>query len=89
MKKFLSVLILILAMSFALLSPALADQSLTLKNGFNFISFNQSLSLTAAQLKQLNASIEDVYLYSPASGSFLSAGEGTLSSLLIMTVRPL
>ncbi|HOT74809.1 MAG TPA: hypothetical protein PK467_03410, partial [Candidatus Wallbacteria bacterium] len=63
-------------------SSALAlDHTLTLKTGFNFVSFKTAISLTPSQFKALNASIEDIYLFSAAAGSFLSANEGTLSSL--------
>lgn len=76
--------ILIIIIFFASLvsfSAAEADQSLVLKSGFNFLSFTGSISLTPSQFKSLDASIEDVYLYSPAAGSFLSAGENTLTAL--------
>jgi len=56
-------------------------QTITLKPGFNFISFSASISSTPAQLKTQNPAIEDIYLFSAAAGSFLSATEGTLSTL--------
>ncbi len=56
-------------------------QTITLKPGFNFISFSTSISSTPAQLKTQNPAIEDIYLFSAAAGSFLSATEGTLSTL--------
>jgi formylglycine-generating enzyme required for sulfatase activity len=62
-------------------ASAQASQNITLKSGFNFISFSVSLTSTPAELKALNASIEDIYLFSAAAGSFLSVNEGTLTSL--------
>jgi len=56
-------------------------QTITLKPGFNFVSFTSSISLTPAQLKIQNQAVEDVYLFSAAAGSFLSANDGTLSTL--------
>jgi uncharacterized protein YjiK len=63
--------------------PVLAQtsQEITLRSGFNFLSFTTSISLTPQQFKGLNLSIEDIYLYSAAAGSFLSLNEGTLGSL--------
>ncbi|HBC74286.1 MAG TPA: hypothetical protein DC017_05385, partial [Candidatus Wallbacteria bacterium] len=71
----------VLVFSLMVFSTAGADQSLVLKNGFNFVSFTAQVSLTAQQFKALNAAIEDLYLYSPAAGSFLSVQEGTLASV--------
>ena len=71
----------VLVFSLLFFSTAGADQSMVLKNGFNFVGFTAQLSLTAAQFKALNSAIEDVYLYSPAAGSFLSVQDGTLASL--------
>jgi formylglycine-generating enzyme required for sulfatase activity len=62
-------------------ASAQASQNITLKSGFNFVSFSVSLTSTPAELKALNASIEDIYLFSAAAGSFLSVNEGTLTSL--------
>ena len=57
-------------------------QTITLKPGFNFVSFTGIFTLTPAQFKQLNAAaIEDIYLFNSTSGSFLSLSEGTLTSL--------
>lgn len=80
MKKNL-IFLVVLFFSLMFFSTAGADQSLVLKNGFNFVGFTAQISLTAAQFKALNAAIEDVYLYSPAAGSFLSVQDGTLASL--------
>lgn len=60
---------------------AQTSQTITLRPGFNFVSFTTAVSINPSQFKALNASIEDVYLYSAAAGSFLSANEGTLTSL--------
>ncbi|NMD00554.1 MAG: hypothetical protein GYA62_12660, partial [Bacteroidales bacterium] len=56
-------------------------QTVTLKPGFNFVGFTASILSTPAQLKTQNPAIEDIYLFSAAAGSFLSATEGTLSTL--------
>ncbi len=56
-------------------------QTITLKPGFNFISFTSVISMTPAQLKTQNQAVEDIYLFSAAAGSFLSANDGTLSTL--------
>lgn len=71
----------VLVFSLMIFSTAGADQSLVLKNGFNFVSFTAQISLTAQQFKALNSAIEDVYLYNPAAGSFMSVQEGTLASV--------
>ncbi|HPG57578.1 MAG TPA: hypothetical protein PKW98_07155, partial [Candidatus Wallbacteria bacterium] len=57
-------------------------QTLNLKPGFNFVSFTLSLSLSASELKKQNPAIEDIYLYSASSGTFLSLSEGSLTSVL-------
>ncbi|HOT76221.1 MAG TPA: carboxypeptidase regulatory-like domain-containing protein, partial [Candidatus Wallbacteria bacterium] len=57
-------------------------QTLNLKPGFNFVSFTLSLSSSAADFKKQNPAIEDIYLYSASSGTFLSLGEGSLTSVL-------
>lgn len=80
-KKLLTVLVLVLVILSSSSAFAQTSQTLTLKPGFNFVSFTTSISLTPASFKALNASIEDVYLFSAAAGSFLSANEGTLTSL--------
>ncbi len=77
---FISFVFIILLLS-SLFMPAYAAQSITLKQGFNFISFTESVSMTAVQFRALNPAIEDIYLFSSAAGSFLSAGEGSLTSL--------
>jgi len=77
-KKFTLSLILILLSASSLLAM---DHTLALKPGFNFVSFKTAVSLSPSQFKALDSSIEDIYLFSAAAGSFLSANEGTLSSL--------
>jgi len=59
------------------------QQSISLKAGFNFISFTLKPDATAAGLKGQNASINDIYSYSASAGSFISASEGTLTTLNI------
>jgi hypothetical protein len=73
-----------IALVFILFSCAAAQsasQLVTLKPGFNFVSFTITPSLTQQQLKALNSAIEDIYLFNAAAGSFLSVNEGTLTSL--------
>ncbi len=60
-----------------------ADQIVTLKTGFNFVSFTVTPPATPAELILKNSNIEDIYLYSAAAGSFLSVSEGSLSTLAI------
>lgn len=62
---------------------ASADQAITLKSGFNFVSFTVTPPASPSELISKNSNIENIYLYSAAAGSFLSAGEGTLTSLAI------
>jgi hypothetical protein len=78
--SFISVVFIIITL-FSFYMPAHAAQSIVLRPGFNFISFTEYISMTPAQFKALNSSIEDIYLFSSAAGSFLSAGEGSLTSL--------
>jgi formylglycine-generating enzyme required for sulfatase activity len=80
MYKKLFILLLILLLWAGNVS-AQASQNITLKSGFNFISFSVSITSTPADLKALNSAIEDIYLFSAAAGSFLSVNEGTLTSL--------
>ncbi len=60
---------------------AQTPQTITLKPGFNFVSFTSSISITPVQLKTQNPAVEDIYMFSAAAGSFLSANDGTLSTL--------
>lgn len=77
MRILLSVSILICASGIAY-----ADQQIiSLKQGYNFVSFTVAPDATPAGLKQQNAAIGEIYLYSAAAGSFLSTLDGTLSSL--------
>lgn len=75
------ILAILLVLSFSSCAFAQNSQTLTLKPGFNFVSFTVTVSLTPADLKALNTAIEDIYLFSAAAGSFLSANEGSLTSL--------
>jgi hypothetical protein len=59
------------------------DQIVTLKPGFNFVSFTVTPPATPAELISKNSNIEDIYLYSAAAGSFLSVSEGSLTTLAI------
>jgi len=79
-KKIFSITLIILLTSLNI-SYAQTSQEITLRTGFNFISFTNTLSMSPQQFKDLNSSIEDIYLYSSAAGSFLSLKEGTLSTL--------
>lgn len=58
-----------------------ASQTLDLKQGFNFVSFVLKPDLTAQQLIAQNAGLKEIYSYNTASGSFLSAGDQTLTAL--------
>ncbi len=78
--SFISFVIITLTL-FSFYAPAYAAQSIILKPGFNFISFIEDITMTPAQFKALSPFIEDIYLYSPDAGSFLSFGEGSLSRL--------
>lgn len=59
------------------------EQVITLKSGFNFVSFTVTPPAKPSDLISKNSNIEDIYLYSPAAGSFLSVSEGTLTSLAL------
>ncbi|HOD41375.1 MAG TPA: hypothetical protein PKL57_12520 [Candidatus Wallbacteria bacterium] len=59
------------------------DQTIVLKNGFNFVSFTVTPPASPSDLKSKDTNIEDIYLYSAAAGSFLSLSEGTLTSLSV------
>ena len=87
-KQIIATLIVIIAVAAIIASgvPVLYAQTdvqtLSLKSGFNFVSFTVSPALTPGELQQANSTlIEDIYLYSSAAGSFLSLSEGTLSSV--------
>ncbi len=73
--------IILIAILFSTAAFAQTPQSITLRPGFTFVSFTNTLSITPAQFKALNSAIEDVYLYSAVAGSFLSISEGTLTSI--------
>jgi len=80
MKKMIIAAILIFM--FLLPSSVFAQQqTLQLKQGFNFISFTTKPDLTAPVFKQQFPAITEIYSYSPSSGSFISVSEGTLISL--------
>ncbi|HOT76868.1 MAG TPA: hypothetical protein PK467_13855, partial [Candidatus Wallbacteria bacterium] len=81
MIKKIFIAIVLIAILFTSTAFAQTPQSITLRPGFTFVSFTTALTMTPAQFKALNSSIEDVYLYSAAAGSFLSVTEGTLTSL--------
>jgi len=79
----LLVALLSLILFFCLNTSADAQtQTITLKPGFNFVSFTNAITLTPAQYKQLNtAAVDDIFLFSSTAGSFLSLSEGTLATL--------
>ena len=77
LKKLFAVLILSMLFSTA----AFADQTAALKSGFNFISFTVTPSVSPSALKQQYAGIEDIYYFNAAAGGFISASEGTLTTL--------
>ncbi len=81
MNKKIIIALALIIMLFSTAAFAQSSQTITLKPGFNFISFSTAVTLTTTQFKALNASIEDAYLFSAAAGSFLSINEGTLTSL--------
>jgi len=60
-----------------------ADQAITLRSGFNFVSFTVTPPAKPSELISKNSNIEDIYLYNAAAGSFLSVSEGTLASLAV------
>jgi len=60
-----------------------SDQAISLKSGFNFVSFTVTPPAKPSELISKNSNIEDIYLYSAAAGSFLSVSEGTLTSLAL------
>jgi formylglycine-generating enzyme required for sulfatase activity len=80
-RRLLILLLFALLLSWAGDASAQTTQNITLRPGFNFISFSVSITLTPAGFKALNSSIEDIYLFSAAAGSFLSVNEGTLTTL--------
>lgn len=59
-----------------------ASQTLTLKSGFNFVSFTLQSYLSPQKLMELNTKITDIYSYNAAAGSFISATDGALSSIV-------
>ena len=78
-KRALFIVFLILVFS----APAFAQtsQSISLMDGFNFVSFTVNPSLTPAQLKASYPLINDIYFYSAAAGSFLSLNAGELTTI--------
>lgn len=82
MKKYLLLFLIFMATFLTIYGNANAEQqAITLKQGFNFISFTLNPDVNAAGLKQQNSVIADIYLYSAAAGSFLSTFDGSLVSL--------
>jgi len=78
---FLLIAILFLLISTSSLAFAQSNQNLILKPGFNFVSFSVTPTVSAAAFKSANPSIENIFVYSAAAGSFLSVNEGTLTTL--------
>ncbi|HOT76375.1 MAG TPA: LamG domain-containing protein [Candidatus Wallbacteria bacterium] len=60
---------------------ASASQEINLKAGFNFIAFTLKPSLYPSQFIQQYSSVEDIYSFNAASGSFMSVSEGTIAAL--------
>lgn len=58
-----------------------ASQEISIRPGFNFVSFTVVPGISPYAFKQQHPAIEDIFYFSPAAGSFLSAGEGSLTSL--------
>lgn len=82
MKNYLLILLILAVVVFSNVSVVCAlEQTIALKQGFNFISFTLNPDLNASQLKQSNSVIGDIYLYSAAAGSFLSTFDGSLTAL--------
>ena len=67
----------------AFAQTAATDQSISLKSGFNFVSFTVAPPATPSEFQSKDSNIEDIYLYSAAAGSFLSVSDGTLTSLAV------
>jgi len=78
---FLMVLISIFTITFTAPSFAQTAQEIAIKPGFNFISFTVIPAVTPNVLKQQYSDINEIYYFSAAGGSFISAGEGTLTTL--------
>ncbi len=77
-------ILLVLFITLIFIIPAAAQaqsQSLSLKEGFNFVSFTLKPTLTPLQFKSQNPSINEIYSYSASAGSFLSVSEGTVMTL--------
>jgi len=79
-RKIIVAIFLIFLTSASLISQTLS-QAINIEKGFNFISFTVRPGFTAPEFKKMSAAIDDIYMYSAASGSFLSVSEGNLSSL--------
>jgi len=83
MRKIIHVIIIIvfmIAFSQNLSYCQIQNQTISLKTGFNFISFYIKPSLSSQQLKNKFYFIEDVYSYSPSAGSFISLNEGLINA---------
>lgn len=82
MLKKITLTALVLMMLSALAVSAYAQslqQTIALKEGFNFISFTLKPSDTAQQLMAKYSQVTQIYGYSAAAGSFLTAGDGSLT----------
>jgi len=80
-KLFLALLVIALFMGTAFAQTTGLSQTMDLKSGFNFVSFTVKPNFSAADFKNRNAAIQEVYSFSATSGSFLSVSEGTLINL--------
>ncbi len=80
-KLFLALLVIALFTGMAFAQTTGLSQTMDLKSGFNFVSFTVKPNFSAADFKNRNTSIQEVYSFSATSGSFLSVSEGTLINL--------
>ncbi len=80
-KLLFTLLVIALFTGTAFAQAASGSQTMDLKSGFNFVSFSVKPSMQAADFKNQNPAIQEIYSYSAASGAFLSVSEGTLATL--------
>jgi len=82
-KKLLSILLVLFLVQGGAAFAQSGPQTITLKPGFNFISFTNTPPALASELKAQYSFIDDIYYYSPAAGSFLTISEDTLTKLAL------
>ncbi len=63
--------------------PAYAqiNQSIELKEGFNFVSLTVTPQDSLSTFLSANTQIEDIFLYSPAAGTFLSVSDNSITAI--------